>query len=193
MRFRQVLFLVLTYTSLTCFVTVQGRDVLRGILQDIGKEQLDKEMAQILEYARSLRQDQPGAWVGPFHEGGRSIVRKICFSDGVCWAAKMGTITFVGQLTTSFGVRSLKALSEHCPYLPVPRVFSDTQTSAHLLYTLMSWVDGVGLSRQIPTLTSGPHIEHIPDNLIVQLATFFYNLTTCPIPEMESKFSQDSF
>jgi len=109
-------------------------------------------------------------------EGGLAMVRKICLDREI-------------EKQHLRRVRSLKAIPQHCPDLPVPRVFSDTQagTTAQLIYSIMDWIDGVELWQQIPAFTSGSNIEQIQENLIVQLATFVYNLTTCPIPEIESK------
>jgi len=164
-----------------------------------GREQFLSELSNIKKHASSLRSGNPACRVMEFTPGGNGVVGRLCFEDDVCWATK---ISIQSESYYSHGmkqaVRSLKAIESHCPHLPVPRVFGDhiDQENATLCYYFMDWIEGTTLTHNFSQIWTDLYDDKgvsgdievnitIPENVTVQLASFAYNLSTCPIPKDE--------
>jgi aminoglycoside phosphotransferase (APT) family kinase protein len=93
-------------------------------------------------------------------------------------------------------VRSLEAIAAYCPNLPVPRVYgySIDKENATFCYYFMDWIEGKTLLRDTQIIRTkvsekrgqfGVNIT-IPEKIVTQLASFFYDLTTYSIPKEKS-------
>jgi len=116
-----------------------------------------------------------------------SLVLKICFPDGDCWAAKWGS---KDQLEEIFAdIKTLDRVEHYCPHIPVSKM-KGWNIGNHLVSYFTEWVEGVPLTnRTRTTLTpseSGVFEAAIPPQLITALAEFVFNLSTCSIPVGES-------
>ena len=129
--------------------------------------------------------------------GYNGIVGRLCFEDDLCWATK---ISLQNEDYYSVGmrhaVRSLEAIAAYCPNLPVPRVYgySIDKENATFCYYFMDWIEGKTLLRDTQIIRTkvsekrgqfGVNIT-IPEKIVTQLASFFYDLTTYSIPKEKS-------
>jgi hypothetical protein len=92
--------------------------------------------------------------------------------------------------TINYGTSAANLVQQYCPDIPIntPR-----GCGVHILkYCFMDWIEGETLfDKYFPTTLILEPLEQvnitIPQKTISSLAEFVYNLTTCPIPEIESK------
>jgi hypothetical protein len=121
-----------------------------------------------------------------------TVVAKICFDDGKCWAAKIlreGTYE-AGDIVR--GVYATSLIEEYCPWIPI-NAFRGCGVY-HLGFCLSDWIesrsglDAVSvISRSYDwSLNYLVPTRSVPDKLVVSLAKFVYNVTTCPTPVGES-------
>ena len=170
-----------------------GDTALPGILAVVGGlRELKAEVIFIMNEASS-RRNVPSTFNSVHLEvGAYAIVSKVCFNDGICWAIKMyenRPASIFGR-AIDYGVSSANLVQRYCPNIPIntPR-----GCSVHKLrYCFTDWVEGETLfDRYFPDTELLASLEQatitIPQKIVSSLAEFVYNLTTCPIPEMESK------
>jgi hypothetical protein len=161
-------------------------------------ESLDEsELQKISDYASSLRAGirsvvHPDVW-----KGALGVVRRVDFDDGVQWAAKICPSGCIVNMRLA--INSVNAIERCCPNIPTPRFHGDIGYLANKsrTYYLMDWIEGKALSEDMvykqvtrpgsDGKSTSIQVATIPEkNIITQLAEFVYNLTTCPIPEIES-------
>jgi hypothetical protein len=123
-----------------------------------------------------------------------AIVSKLCFTDGICWAVKLyknlpNSTDYSRKI--DYGISAVNLIQQYCPSIPIntPR-----GCGVHKLrYCFSDWIEGEDLlEKHFPfkLLTSSESLRltiTIPPKIVSSLAEFVYNLTTCPIPEIESK------
>src|SRR5208282_4223080 len=142
--------------------------------------------------ASSLRNGIPASLVG--FRVSNAIIAKICFIDGICWAAKMGELSRDKRRATTYGIWALRLIEEFCPTIPVPVLKGCNEHK--LLYCFTEWVEGKSLNDELSEWLRGKNevfgspiylpvgnTINIPDKVVTALAQFVYNLTTCPIPD----------
>jgi|SRR5277367_976474 len=165
-----------------------------------GRDLFDDELTKIEVHASSLRAGNPAARFRNYTAGYNGMVGHLCFDDDLCWAAKV-TLQDSGyhSIGMKYAVQSLNTIATYCPDIPVPRIhgYSIDQDNATLCYYFMDWIEGETLKHNFSKvmteiLDNGKSTGSfevnvtIPENVVNQLASFFYNLTTCPIPDEES-------
>jgi hypothetical protein len=167
---------------------------LPGILVAVGGEvsELKAEVIFIMNEASSRRNvtsilKAVHLGVGPY-----AIVSKVCFNDGICWAVKMyeNRPSSIFDRAIDYGTSAANLVQQYCPDIPIntPR-----GCGVHKLrYCFTDWIEGETLfDRYFPITRQLQPSEQvtitIPQKTISSLAEFVYNLTTCPIPEIESK------
>jgi hypothetical protein len=149
-----------------------------------GRDGFAAEMKNMVKEASRLRDNIPASLVD-FRLSG-TLIAKICFSDSVCWAAKV-LDSFTQE--TLDGISALMMVHNYCPNIPVSQYKGCS--SKKLNYCFTEWKEGKSLEEEV--LGSINHRDEtkikIPENVITSLAEFVYNLTTCWIPENMSKKS----
>ena len=83
-----------------------------------GGDQFNTEVYFAVANASALRNEIPASFVEP-KAGGGGIVSKICFDDGVCWAAKM---LQHGNPRGHYGMMAMWMVENHCPNIPVSKI-----------------------------------------------------------------------
>jgi hypothetical protein len=144
---------------------------------------------QISKLASSMR-DGIGTSANPGRDGqgGFGTILRVAFEDGISWASKVTLRRYYEALTHS--VNALTTLEKFCPHLPVVRAHGGIVTveSNHdFVFHFTDWVEGSHPSVNYTKSENGLYEWSLPRNLVVQLAEFVYNLTTCPLPVRESK------
>jgi hypothetical protein len=153
---------------------------------------LKAEVGFVMTEASSLRNG-----ISPLKEvriqvGRLAIVAKICFDDGICWAAKMyENRPGYYNRAADYGTSAAKLVQRYCPEIPIntPR-----GCGMHKLkYCFTEWIKGeILFDREYRVETKSTKSAKrqtitIPQKIVTSLAEFVYNLSTCPIPEIESK------
>ena len=87
--------------------------------------------------ATSLRHGLPASVVD--FKVSRGIVAKICFTDGICWAAKMRKIAHYPR-GTIYAIRALKLLHQYCPNIPTPKFKGYSQHK--IIYYFTDCIEG---------------------------------------------------
>lgn len=163
-----------------------GSPTIARILQTVGgRHGFDEEVRNAIIEASSLRNGISASLIE--FKVGKTIVAKICFADGICWAAKM--LEIHPQLDAiKYGIGALILIEHYCPSVPIDKFKGCGQRK--LLYCFTEWMEGktlvdrvFGVSGNIPARGT----FSIPENLVPSLAAFVYNLSTCPIPRNLSK------
>lgn len=164
------------------------------ISNQLTTNQFVNEMTKIANHASSLREGHPyGSFVN-YTAGFNGIVGHLCFEDEVCWATKL-TLRSSDYHTSGmrYAIKSLKAIEVYCPTLPVPRVYGySIDNNTTFCYYFMDWMEGRSLKSNLSikrTKISETRREFnisIPGTVASQLASFYYDLITCPIPLEES-------
>jgi hypothetical protein len=157
-----------------------------------------EEMTKIATHASSLRDGTPSGYFVNYTAGANGIVGRLCFEDDMCWATKI-SLQRDNYYTIGMrhAVRSLVAIAAYCPTLPAPRVhgYSIDNENATFCYYFMDWMEGrtLNLSVTWTKVAEERDIEGgfevnitVPEKAAPQLASFFYDLTTCPIPKEKS-------
>jgi len=162
---------------------------LTAILADVGGvPELKAEIKVIMAEASSLRNGISLSETVHLEVGNDAIVAKMCFEDGICWAAKMYENlpgSFFNR-AVDYGTSAATLVQRYCPDIPIntPR-----GCGLHKLkYCFKDWIEGYTLAHKcwVKRTGEGSTIA-IPPKTVTSLAEFVYNLTTCPIPETESK------
>lgn len=167
-------------------IPVVWQPVISHLIDAVGgRDEFAAEMKNMVKEASRLRDDIPASLVD--FRLSRTLIAKICFSDGGCWAAKI-LDSFTQE--TIDGISALMMVHNFCPNIPVSQYKGCS--SKKLNYCFTEWKEGKSLEEEV----LGSIINHreetnikIPENVITSLAEFVYNLTTCWIPENMSKKS----
>lgn len=162
-----------------------------------GQDQFEAEMENASQHASSLRNGLKCELVD-FDYHGPALVGKLCFDDGICWAAK-----FVKNDDNSreLAIRIMESIENYCPDLLIPRFYESSTCTENetMCYYLMDWVEGRQLwyhpdfsEKTQNVVKNGKQTENIeidvtlPAQLPSQLALFTHKLKTCPIPREQS-------
>lgn len=149
------------------------------ILHSVGGEEgFEVEVRNVVTEATSLRHGLFASVVD--FKASRGIVAKICFTDGICWAAKIARY----PRGTIYAIRALKLLHQYCPNIPAPNFKGYSEHKLICYFT--DWIEGSTLEDKVLEGPINVSAVKIPENIITSLAEFVYNLTTCPIPKNES-------
>lgn len=149
-----------------------------------GRTNLDLGIRNISTHASSFR-NGTGNSIEPAGQGDFGFVCKITFEDGVSWAAKIVENSFYED--AEMGLKSLIAIEEFCPEIPVPLVFGDiySMENTSLYYFFTSWVEGRHLEFDKDYFVNfsevGKYRLTMPEKVVEEFAQFLYNLTMCPI------------
>ena len=166
---------------------------LPGILAVVGGlRELKAEVIFIMNEASSRRNVTSTLNAVHLEVGTYAIVSKVCFNDGICWAVNMyeNLPASIFGRAIDYGTSAANLVQRYCPDIPIntPR-----GCGVHKLrYCFTDWVEGETLfDRYFPKTNLLAPLEQatitIPRKTVSSLAEFVYNLTTCPIPEIESK------
>ena len=170
------------------------------IISDTDPEFIE-ETTKVANHASSLRDGNLSSSFNVNYVAGyNGLIGKLCFEDGLCWAAKFSMQKYpYNRLGMKHAIRSLEAIASFCPNLRVPRVYghSNDQVTATFIYYFMDWIEGGLLMWNISkaatklgengSTSRGYEVNlTIAEKYIVQLASFVYNLTTCAIPDDRS-------
>jgi hypothetical protein len=79
----------------------------------------------------------PASWVE--FKMSNALVAKICFSDGVCWAAKMQERDYY-DAATERGITAMVLIEQYCPNIPINRYKGTSYRK--LRYLFAEWVEG---------------------------------------------------
>jgi hypothetical protein len=148
-----------------------------------GKDKFETEVKNAVSEASSLRGGIPASLID--FKVTRAIVAKICFLDGICWAAK---IQEECERATLYGVMAMLMVEKYCPHIPMSKYKGYKDSKLQFIFT--EWIEGKTLADEAASLVNlGPTkwTYTIPEKLIIPLAEFVYNLTTCPILKTERK------
>jgi hypothetical protein len=156
------------------------------LIRTVGsKEQLFLELDKISVHASTLRNGTKSV-IELGGEGATGLVSRIKFTDGITWAAKVSEARFHSHMQR--GIASIQAVERYCPSVPVAKVHTQVEPLANhtLYYYLTDWIDGHTLGedpeyRETYVGLSTSEVA-IPQKVLIQLAEFVYNVTTCPIP-----------
>jgi hypothetical protein len=165
-----------------------------------GQNQFEVEIEKASKHASSLRNGQKCEFK-TFNYYGPALVGKLCFDDGICWAAK-----FVenNDDRRNVGIKIMESIEVYCPELPIPRFYESSTCTENqtMCYYLMDWVEGRTLEyhgdyREVKrdVVQNGVGTGKIemnvtmPEQVPTQLASFVHKLATCPIPAEERKCS----
>jgi hypothetical protein len=155
-----------------------------SVLQAIGGiDQFEFEIKNVIIEASSVRNDMPASLV-EFDHGGNALIAKICFADGICWAAKIMENGPLAKQVISSAAEALTLIERYCPDIPIAKFKGWGTSQGKLLYYFTEWIEGKQLSANVSD--SGTTFS-IPEKVVTLLAEFVYNLTTCPIPKKESE------
>jgi hypothetical protein len=192
-----LLFAHLFLKSIVCS-TSDETSIWAEIGNTISDDQFVEEMTKIATHASSLRDGTPSGHFVNYTAGFNGIVGRLCFEDDMCWATKI-SLQHVNyyRIGMRHAVRSLMAIAAYCPTLRAPRVhgYSNENENATFCYYFMDWMEGrtLNLSVTCTKVAEKRDIEGrfevnitVPQKAATQLASFFYDLTTCPIPKEES-------
>jgi hypothetical protein len=165
-----------------------------------GEQQFNIEMENILQHASALHDGQQSVFESCQGPRGDVIIGRVRFEDNSSWAAKIYVNEYSLALRMEQALKSMRAIENHCPGIPIPRVHGYLQgkprTNSTLCYFFTDWVEGRLLMDAIPPeepelITVGAYRGRlalngtIPETVALQLAAFAYNLITCPIPAEE--------
>ena len=154
------------------------------VLQAIGGiDQFEFEVKNVIIEASSVHKDIPASLV-EFNHGRNALVAKICFVDGICWAAKMMENCSWAEPIISSAAEALMLIERYCPDIPIAKFKGWGTSQGKLLYYFTEWIEGKRLYANVSD--SGATFS-IPEKVVTLLAEFVYNLTTCPIPKEESE------
>jgi len=156
-----------------------------------GVPELKAEVIFLMAEASSLRNGISISKDVRLEVGNYAIVSKICFEDGINWAAKMyeNRPSSIYNRAVDYGTSAATVVQRYCPDIPIntPR-----GCGLHKLkYCFTDWIEGETLFDKYSVKRKLASWEQstitIPSKIVTSLAEFVYNLTTCPIPETESK------
>jgi hypothetical protein len=168
--------------------TVDWNQLVRSehrVLQALGGiDQFEFELKNVVAEA-SMLNNGIYASVVEFNYGSNALIAKICFADGICWAAKMMENCPLSELVTWFATEAMTLVDRYCPEIPIAKLKRRSTSQGRLVYYLTEWIEGKPLSTRVNDSFINGEIFSIPENVIISLAEFVYNLTTCPIPERE--------
>lgn len=178
-----------TYSSASSLATRGNFTFLEGsagpaIIDYLGGvQQIKLEVAEAMAYATTLRNNIPARW-STYFAGAGGLVAKICFEDGVCWADKMFA-GFRWIQSASYGEAVMRLVHEYCPNIPLPG--SKAWFRLRLAHHMTDWVEGKPLVERVFQVGSELYRPNsttfrIPGKVVISLAEFVYNLSTCPIP-----------
>jgi hypothetical protein len=156
-------------------------DVIEGVG---GVDQISGEVDYAIANASWWRNGMPASKAVGYNAGSGGTVLKICFEDGVCWADKM--FKQRGE-AAYYGTQALLLIEKYCPNIPAPKVKGWCERKLEHYFT--EWIEGKALHEWVFEKDPHGHSTNIkiPRKMVTSLAEFVYNLTTCPIPQAESK------
>jgi hypothetical protein len=80
---------------------------------------------------------------------------------------------------------SVEAIETYCPGMSIPKFHSQVKplSNSSLYYYIANWIEGYPLHYVVDYVyTTFPSYElTMPEKVVLQLAEFVYNVTTCPI------------
>jgi len=112
----------------------------------------------------------------------RAIIAKICFTDGICWAAKISKI-LPRDRATAYGIEAMILVEDYCPNIPIGKLMGSFRNKVRYYFT--QWIEGRNLLDEVFGSRVYARVGEtfsIPKAVVTSLAEFVYNLTTCPIP-----------
>lgn len=153
-----------------------------------GEDQLQDEVNSAVAYVSMLRDNIPASLV-QMKVGATGAVAKICFVDGICWADKMLANPLRIE-EAQYGVAAVSAVQRYCPNIPTAKLHGFGREK--LRHHFSEWIQGQTLhDKMASNYILGTPIQ-IPEKVVISLAEFIFNLTTCPIPREESKNNFDN-
>jgi hypothetical protein len=161
-----------------------------------GRTNLDMGMRNISTHASILR-NGTGNVIEPAGQGGSGFVCKVRFDDGVSWAVKIFANS--SYSAAELGVKSLTAIEEFCPEIPVPHVYGDIYWlgNTSLSYYFADWVEGRSMDYDkdysVKLLELGTYRFTMPEKAVEEIAQFLYNLTMCPIRNWKGFYRSTPF
>jgi len=147
-----------------------------------GRQEFQEELMNAVAEASLLRNRMPASLVDL--KVGNRIIAKICFIDGICWAAKMVEILDYDR-PTIHAIQALILVQRYCPVIPISKIKGCSERK--LRYCFTEWLEGKSLADELE-FSRNTSIS-IPEKLVTSLAEFIFNLTMCPIPMNECKQS----
>ena len=157
------------------------------LLQAIGGiDQFEFEVKNVVAEASRLN-NGIHASVAEFNYGSNAVIAKVCFTDSICWAAKMMENCPLSELVIWFATEAMTLVDRYCPEIPIAKLKRRSTSQGRLMYYFTEWIEGKPLSTKINGSVIAEETFSIPKNIVISLAEFVYNLTTCPIPEEESE------
>lgn len=170
-----------------------------------GAKQYLSSIHQMEQVASNIRNGTPChiSKLSNWSYGSYGVVAPLTFDDGEKWAVKIS-----GYPSKAIaGVNALKAIGRYCPELRVPKIWGEPGylTNKTYAFYFMDWLEGrplyddyhlywkdSNMSQYYNTATSPKSVTvRMHERTLTQLAEFLYNLTTCPIPDKESKSPSD--
>jgi hypothetical protein len=159
-----------------------------------GEDALQEQLSSVLDCASSYNDGLP-CTLEQTIEGRNTLVLRICFLNKECWAAKVWENTYYFPESAAAAVNSLKAIEKYCPdRVPHPTLHGDLfkNEKSTFLYYLTDWIDdGINFVDHGDFGYGSDETWQYNQTFLVgvtrKLAQFFYNLTTCPIPDNERK------
>jgi hypothetical protein len=167
------------------FASPQGKTLGARILDAAGgRTKFDLELEKVSAQASLLRNGTDNVII-PIGQGAYGFVSRVRFEDGVSWAMKIFENTTVSGAEQ--GIKSLNAINECCPEIPVPRVQGAVRPLGNttLFYYFTDWVEGHRIDHdkdyELEFFDLGTYRLKFPEKVIIQYAELFYNFTACPI------------
>ena len=174
--------MILTHAMTLVDLLTSTHPTVTDIIHSVGgREEFEIEVRNAVTEATSLRHGLPASVVD--FKVSRGIVAKICFTDGICWAAKMRKMVHYPR-GTIHAIRTLELLHQYCPNIPTPKFKGYSQHK--IIYYFTDWIEGSTLEDKVLAGPINVSAVRIPEKIITSLAEFVFNLTTCPIPKNES-------
>ena len=194
---------LLSTRSNPCFLNIQVQELFNdreastlSQLVDVLRNwpNFENEVLEVLSIASKLRQrlrTSPDVILIPQQN---VVVVKICFEDGKCWAAKIFRKNIYEARDIERGIYVTSLIKEYCSWIPI-NAFRGCD-SYNLEFCFSDWIEGRSSIDPVSVISESYHwyfnffvltrLVSVPDKLVVSLAEFVYNLTTCPIPVGES-------
>lgn len=151
-----------------------------------GIDQFEFEMKNVVAEASTLN-NGTHASVVEFNYGSNALIAKVCFADGICWAAKIMENCRLSERITWFATEAMTLIDRYCPEISIPKLKRRSISQGRLMYYFTEWIEGKPLLTKVQGSAITGETFSIPENIVISLAEFVYNLTTCPIPEEESE------
>jgi hypothetical protein len=182
MAFRLLFFIIQILSLILSTIAIEK--LKDRIIHAVGsEEQLILEVEKIAVHASELRNGTDNV-IQLANEGATGFVFRVTFADGVRWAAKVSESK--QRLSMQQALTAVEAIETYCPDISVPKFHSRVEplSNSSLYYYLTDWVEGdpLGYAMDYKYTTFSSFEITMPEKVVLQLAEFVYNVTTCPIP-----------